>query len=237
MVKQLTTFIRGSNGGVFKSVAPEFLLTEVGSMMRSGFPKNITVTIRTLPGTSKVRCDATQIRQVLLKLCANARDALPNGGEIHLTAQNARFIDGDFVCIEVRDNGPGIPEEIVDKIWSPFFTTKNVNEGTGLGLTMSKSITLNHGGDIVVQTCQEGTSFRVYLPVAKEETRVETLHRIEEFDGAGKTVLVVEDEAAMRVVLQLHLSDANYKAIIAGSAFEALRYFHSNEPSHALLRD
>ncbi len=233
MSKQLTAFVRGSNGSVLKSVTPEFLLTELGAMMRDMFPKNIRITTNTADGTSPIRCDPTQIIQTLMNLCTNARDAMPDGGQLDITAQNARLtkepLVGDYVMIRVRDTGTGIPPEIQPKIFDAMFTTKERGKGTGLGLTMALKIARDHGGEIDVRSTPGGTSFFVYLPVAKVETHAESMQRIEEFDGDNRTVLIVDDEAHMRFIVGMTLKDARYKVMEAGSGLEALSFFRTTK--------
>jgi len=246
MSRQLTAFVRGSNGSAFKSIAPEYLLSELGSMMRDTFPKTIRILTHTHDGTSLVRCDPTQIIQTLLNLCTNARDAMaPSGGQLDIIAQNATLtkepLVGDYVMIRVRDTGPGIPEDVLPRIFEPMFTTKERGKGTGLGLSMALKIVREiHGGTIDVRTVTSGTtgtSFFVYLPAAKTETHSESMNRIFEFDGDNRTVLIVDDEAHMRFIMGMTLKDANYKAVEVGSAMEALSFFRSSTKVDLLLSD
>ena len=246
MSNQITAFIRGTNGNIQKIVKPEYVLTELGKMVRESFPQNIRISIHTVPGTSSVKCDVTQIIQLLMNLTVNAKDAMsPFGGDLRITAQNEMLnepevhpnLKGAFVVFQVRDTGNGILAEHLDKIWEPFFTTKPVGLGTGLGLPMARKIAQEHGGEIDVKTGIGGTSFYVYLPVAIEETRAEKVTRMEKFDGKGKTILCVDDEAHMRMLIEMFLTDANYKALIAGSAMEALSLFRSNQTIDLLLTD
>lgn len=242
MSSQITAFVRGTNGNVMKSVRAEYLLTELGKMIRESFPQNIRISIHTIPGTSLIRCDATQIVQLFMNIAVNAKDAMqPHGGELHITAQNTTSNDlnliGDFVMFQLRDTGQGIAPENLERIWEPFWTSKPVGVGTGLGLPMARRIARDHGGDIDVKTSSGGTSFYVYLPAAFEETRVEKVSRMEEFDGRGKTIVVVDDEAHMRMLVEMFLTDANYKPLTASSAMEALSLFRSNTTIDALLTD
>jgi signal transduction histidine kinase len=241
MSNQISAFIRGTNGNVMKSVRPEYLLTEIGAIMRESFPPSICRTTHVVPGTFPVKCDATQIIQVLLNLAVNARDEMKHGGELHITAQNTTFnemnLRGDFVVFQIRDTGNGIPPENMQHIWEPFWTSKSIGQGTGLGLPMAQKIARHHGGDIDVKTGSAGTSFFVYLPAAVEETRAEAVTRMEEFDGQGKTVVYVDDEQHMLLMVEMFLSDANYKVLVASSGMEALSIFRSNQDISALLTD
>lgn len=252
MSRQITTFVRGSNGSSLKIVKPEFILTELGKLLRDSFPKNIRLSFLTLPGTSGFKCDATQIEQLLMNLAVNARDAMPHGGDLTVLAQNVKFgigqpstlnpqpatsLTGDYVMIEVRDTGTGIKPQILERIFEPFFTTKEIGKGTGLGLSMAKKIASDHHGDIDVRTGPEGTSFYVYLPQAKTETHAQTIKRAEAFNGQGRVVLVVDDEAHMRMFLEMHLRDSNYRPLIASSGMEAISYFRSNQNIAIILTD
>lgn len=234
MSRQVTAFIRGANGNALKAVAPEYILTELRKLLRESFPKNIQLSTRTVPGTEQVKCDVTEIVQLLLNLAVNARDAMPHGGGLFISAQNSA---PGKVVFQVRDTGTGIKPEHMSRIWEYFWTTKPVGHGTGLGLPMAKKIAMDHGGDITVESSPEGTSFFLYLPVAVNETRAEKVTRMEEFDGQGKVILIVDDEAHMRLLVEMFLLDANYKPLVAGSGMEALSYFRSNPNIDLLLTD
>lgn len=241
MSKQISMFVRGSNGGSLKSVATQFLLTEIGAFLRDSFPKSIRLHTVVEPGTSSIQCDSTEIHQLLLNLCINARDAMPDGGDLRIIAQNATLtqepMTGDFVMIHVQDTGHGIPEDILPKIWDQFFTTKPIGKGTGMGLPMARRIANDHGGDIDVKSGTAGTSFFVYLPVAVDETRAESIIRAEEFDGNGQQILFVDDEAGVRTFVKMILDDANYRPLVAENGMEALSYFRSNHNIAALVTD
>src|SRR6266576_798473 len=150
MQKQVLAFGRGGDSEQ-RPISAEYLVSEIGAMLRSTFPSNIRLLIRTSAGTAQMHCDETQISQCLLNLCINARDAMPNGGELIINAQNVRLHnpEGDYVCITVRDTGTGISSEVLPRIFEPFFTTKGVN-GTGLGLALVKQIIGAHAGRVEV---------------------------------------------------------------------------------------
>ncbi|HUR21421.1 MAG TPA: ATP-binding protein [Vicinamibacterales bacterium] len=152
------------------------LLREIEAIVRSTFPKTIQLRASTSPDLWAVAGDPTQLHQVLLNLCTNARDAMPAGGQISITARNMTFdlhdaamhIDaapGPYVMIQVNDGGSGIPPSIIGKIFDPFFTTKEVGQGTGLGLSTSLTIVKAHGGFMrVASAAGSGTEFQIYLP-------------------------------------------------------------------------
>lgn len=243
MVKQLIAFARGMNGGGFKSVSAEFIISEIGQMLRAGtFPKNIRIETETVLGTSNVRCNETQVQQVLVNLAVNARDAMPNGGLLRVTAANHTIngmtssgneLNGQFVCIEVSDTGSGIPDDALARIWEAFFTTKG-NRGTGLGLSIVRSIVSDHGGGVDVHTGREGTVFSVYLPVADANANKKTS---DPTDGTGKTIVFVDDEDSMRMLIPLQLQASNYKVLVAANGPEALNHFRSPVKIDLLLTD
>ncbi len=238
MSRQIASFVRGANGSSLKAISPEFLLTELRSMVQDTFPKNIRITTGAAPGTSLAKCDPVQIGQVLLNLVVNARDCLmPHGGEIFVTAQNASTDSGNRVRIQVRDTGPGITSDVLPQIFNAFYTTKGIGQGTGLGLSMAQKIMRDHGGNIDVKTGDEGTSFFIYLPTAHVETHAESVDRLEQFDGDERLILVVDDEAYLRSLIEMFLRDANYKTLSAASGLEAMSFFRSNRNIVLLLTD
>jgi PAS domain S-box-containing protein len=250
IVSQLLTFGRGADGERIP-VQPRSLLKEMVTIIHETFPKNLTVE-QQIPGNLwVVRANPTQIHQVLLNLCVNARDAMPGGGQLTIAAENL-VVDaayaamnpeakpGPYVVLRVGDTGTGIPPENIQKIFDPFFTTKGLGKGTGLGLSTVAGIVRSHGGFIQVstRTCV-GTEFRVYLPATAEKgdlqstTPVELLPR-----GGGELVLVVDDEDSIRSVLQRTLEAAGYRVVTAADGAEALFAFSkTQEPFAAVITD
>ncbi len=181
LVKQLMTFTRG--GGDKKCVLEiAAVLREVLELAKATFPRSINVTSDLADDLRSVVGNPTQIHQIILNLCVNARDATPLGGELKVTASNcvideraaAEMPDGRagaFVRIDVSDTGTGIPPEVLARIWQPFFTTKNVGKGTGLGLSTVRGLVEAHCGFVSVKTApDQGTCFTIYIPVATEAT-------------------------------------------------------------------
>lgn len=232
MTAQILAFARGSNGTAFENVAAQYLIGEVGAIMRRTFPANIRASSVTEPGTMAVRCDSTQIIQVLQNLANNARDAMPGGGELKITAQNvaqSESIPGPCVMFSVSDTGDGIPPEALHRIWEPFFTTKPIGKGTGLGLSTVKRIVENHHGDIAVQTeVGRGTTFTVYLPIAMRAPEAATAID-SAVDGGGRTILLVDDDRTIRELTQLILEGAHYRVIAAANGPEALEAFKGQQ--------
>ncbi len=243
MSRQMMTFVRGTDGKTLKAVSPEFLLTELRQMVSDTFPKEINLSCRAMPGTAQIACDSTQIIQVLLNLCVNARYAMPHGGELQVGAQNIsqygqrEQLSGDFVMFSVRDTGTGIPPDVLPKIFDYLFTTKPPGEGLGLGLSLAQRIVRDHGGDIEVKTSPAGTTFHVYLPAMQPEKENHAVPLSEEFDGRDAVVLIVDDEASMRMLMQMSLRDVGYKTLTASCGIEALSYFRHGTRIDLLLSD
>ncbi len=233
MQRQMLAFGKGGDGGEQQRVSAEYLLGEISSMLRGTFPSNIRLLVRTSVGTAQIRCDATQVNQVLLNLAVNARDAMPNGGELVISAQNVTLPEGLFVCITVRDTGTGIPDSILPHIFEPFYTSKGDKGGSGVGLAMVRSIIAAHGGKVDVRSKAGDTEFSVYLPIASDATPKKT-----QFDGQGKAVLLTEDTEFLRTWMALLLRDANYVVHEAVSGPEAMNLFLANmETIDVLLSD
>src|SRR5580658_5331902 len=183
LVRQILSFAHGA-GSVQQIVQIKHLLQEALTVAGETFPKNIRVEDNFPGNLWPIMADPTQIHQVLLNLCVNARDAMQDGGTLWLSAENclldevtARKIGGArpgaWVVLHVEDSGTGIPAEALSQIWEPFFTTKGEGKGTGLGLSTVRSIVENHNGFISLKTQPgRGTIFRVYLPAAELKANV-----------------------------------------------------------------
>ena len=236
MVRQLLTFAKGAEGDRV-SINPKHLLKEMQNIMKATFPKSIQVTIKCDEKLPTVLGDATQLHQVLLNLCVNARDAMPNGGALTLAAQS-REVDalyassvpdakpGKFVALRVRDTGTGIPPEILDRIFEPFFTTKGPEKGTGLGLSTVMGIVKGHGGFLQVYSSPgQGSTFTAYLPADRAGTDTELVSRAGvEFRGQGETILFVDDEAAVRDTARAVLRRLNFRCVTATDGADGLMH-------------
>ncbi|MGV3659774.1 MAG: PAS domain S-box protein [Prosthecobacter sp.] len=234
IVKQVLTFGRGLEGERHP-LQIGMLTTEMEQMIRSTFPKDIAVECVNGPDLWLVLGDATQLHQVLLNLCVNARDAMPAGGRLRLSAANLdidasyasmlpEITPGPHVLLEVTDTGSGIPPEILERIFDPLFTTKGVGKGTGLGLSTVHGIVKSHGGLLkVITEPGVGTTFRVYLPAPPDQESIAgAAASTPPPKGHGELVLVVDDETtitdAARAVLEAH----GYQVLLANDATEAL---------------
>jgi PAS domain S-box-containing protein len=234
MVRLLLTYAKGSEGERI-AINPERLLKEIVHLMKGSFPKGIKLVMKGASDLPPVLGDGTQLHQVLLNLCVNARDAMPDGGTLSLEADcldvDASTVGtppdlspGRYVLLRVRDTGTGIPEEIMDRIMDPFFTTKDPEKGTGLGLSTVVGIVKGHGGSLMVESkLRMGSTFTVYLPVASEAVEPQAVSMVEvAFQGSGETVLFIDDEPAVRDVARAVMRRLNYKPLTATDGSDGL---------------
>jgi CheY-like chemotaxis protein len=249
MVKQVLTFARGQTGDR-TLVQLKHLIREMQKIAKETFPKNIDVQVD-VETVRPIVADATQMHQVLLNLCVNARDAMPNGGGITMSARDvtltqaeaANFIGAkpvNYVLLKVTDTGTGIPPGIIDKIFEPFFTTKEIGKGTGLGLSTVISIVKSHGGFLDLQTqVGKGTTFNVYLPAAESTSVAATSDiPVSELRGKGETIMVVDDEPAVVEMTKSILQHYGYKVLTANHGADALAlHSQSKESVRAVLMD
>lgn len=238
IVKQVLTFARGSDGER-APMHPKHVVTEMTKVMAQTFPRNIHVTTAIPEKLWLVIGDATQLHQILLNLCVNARDAIGDrGGNIRIACENVE-VDaqiasmnpgaklGPHVCLSVTDTGSGMTPEQMEKIFDPFYTTKDTGKGTGLGLATVLGIVKGHRGFITFQSqWRIGTTFRVFLPAsveANEQDRREP--EIETLRGNGETVLVVDDESTIREAIVTTLNANGYHCYTAEDGKDALALF------------
>ena len=237
IIAQLLTFSRGIEGARV-SVQPRHLIKEMIQIMRETFPRNLTIK-ETLPADLwVVIADATQLHQVLMNLCVNARDAMPEGGKLTLTASNVKLDaeavkaqagvePGPFVVIEITDSGHGIPPSVISRIFDPFFTTKGIGKGTGLGLSTVLGIVKSHRGFVTVYSEPEkGSVFRVFLPAEIGEVAATVPPDLALMRrGNNELVLVVDDEAPIRETTRKVLERYGDRVTTAESGEEAIRKF------------
>ncbi|MBW4509016.1 MAG: PAS domain S-box protein [Scytonematopsis contorta HA4267-MV1] len=248
LVKQVLSYVRGIEGE--RSVLNvKQLIAEMKQIVEQTFPKSITVDTVIQPDLLPICGDGTQIHQVLMNLCLNARDAMSMSGNLTISAENCLIDEnyarmnldakaGSYIVLAVSDTGNGIPQEIVDRIFEPFFTTKEFGKGTGLGLSTVMGIIKGHGGFITVSSCiGKGTTFKVYLPTV--ETSVTFAVKNEEiFPGNGECILVVDDEASILEISKTTLESYNYQVITASDGIEAIALYAQNKDKiHAAIID
>ena len=235
IVKQVQIFARGKEGLKIQ-LEPELLVAQLKNMLIETFPKSIYVNFSIPEGLWTVSGDVTQLHQVLLNLCVNARDAmLPLGGTLTISVENievdkrrpAMMPDaklGPHVLFKVIDTGCGIPAAIIDKIFDPFFTTKPLGKGTGLGLSTVMGIVKNHGGFTEIESqVGEGSIFRVFLPaVEKSQTESQQTEPSGLPQGHGETILIVDDEPKILDMVTMVLKKNGYTVLSSANGAEAL---------------
>jgi PAS domain S-box-containing protein len=234
IIKQLLTFGRGMETRRVP-IQLKSIVREMIKIIEETFPKNITVSQSIEPDLQLVNGDTTQIHQVLMNLCVNARDAMPSGGRLDLGLSSVWVDDemvqhnlgahvGPHVAIRVTDTGIGISREFKDKVYDPFFSTKPIGEGTGLGLSNVLGIVRNHTGFIQMDSeLGKGTQFRVYLPVIMNKNiELSNESKEEPPKGNGETVLVVDDEENIRRMLRRILEKNGYRVQEAHNGAAAL---------------
>jgi len=238
LTKQILTFARGVEVER-KPVEIPRLIDEIEKMVKATFPKSIRFEKKVDPNISAVDGDVGQLHQVLINLCINARDAMPYGGKLNITAENVSIDEhyphaeakaGHYVSIEIKDNGAGIPPKVMDRLFEPFFTTKKQGEGTGLGLSTTRSIVKSHGGFInVYSETGMGSSFKVFLPIAwSGSARQQEEQTSDLLPGDGQTILIVDDEELIRTTTATILEKSGYKTLVAGDGAEALGAYMKN---------
>jgi two-component system, cell cycle sensor histidine kinase and response regulator CckA len=250
IVQQVLLFARGTEG-TRVLLHPKHQLQEMAQIVRETFPKSITLQTTFERDLWPIQADHTQIQQVLMNLCVNARDAMPHGGVLKLQAANRHFpepqpalhpkaLPGRYVVLTVADGGSGIPPEILDKIFDPFFTTKPAGQGTGLGLPTALGIVESHGGFITVTSPPgTGTEFNVYLPAAEAPEVAAPLPRAAlQPRGHGELLLVVDDELAIRELVRNTLESFGYRVLSAAGGEEALSQYRQHRSElHAVILD
>jgi two-component system, cell cycle sensor histidine kinase and response regulator CckA len=240
MVKQILSFARGVSDEL-KLLQAKHLVSEMVKLVRDTFPKSIQIQSNVAMTLHPVCGDATQLHQLLLNLCVNARDAMPSGGTLRLEAANVELehrqtamlpqpVSGKFVVLSVADTGCGIPAEVQERIFEPFFTTKEPGKGTGLGLATVLAVVKTHQGFVeVASEVGRGTVFRVYLPAATTaETSFIKLGLPAMQAGRGETILVVDDEAAILEITKETLETFNYRVLTAADGSEALALYREH---------
>ncbi|NJN59212.1 MAG: response regulator [Leptolyngbyaceae cyanobacterium SL_5_9] len=238
LVRQVLSFARGIEGER-TMLQVGHLVKEIEKIAKETFPKSVEIWTD-IPTWDlwTVSGDATHLHQVLMNLCVNARDAMPEGGRLSIVVENLVIDEnyarmnihahvGPYVAVTVTDTGMGIPPDILDRIFEPFFTTKEVGKGTGLGLSTVIGIVKDHGGFVnVYSEVGKGTQFKVYLPAI--ETTV--THTAEEDRrqlpaGQGEWVLVVDDEAAICEITKASLEAYHYEVMTANDGIEAIALY------------
>jgi two-component system cell cycle sensor histidine kinase/response regulator CckA len=247
MVRQVLSFARGV-AGEHIALQPKHLIKEIVKILHETLPKSIAITYHLADDLWLISADATQLQQVLMNLCVNARDAMPEGGAISIRAENTTVDEnylqlhleatpGRFVMITVTDTGTGMPPPVQSRIFEPFFTTKEMTKGTGLGLSTALTIVKSHGGFInVYSELHKGTQFVLYLPaLAASESAVTQVVHSALPRGNGELILVVDDEAAIREITGATLESFGYRVLTASDGTEALALYAERKGEIALV--
>jgi PAS domain S-box-containing protein len=254
IVRHVLLFARGREGEQQRLNAAA-LLREMAQVVRQTFPAAIRVSVMAPQDLWAVRGNPTQLHQVLMNLCVNARDAMSAGGELSLAADNATLspedaarihgaTPGDYVVWMISDTGSGIPPEVLPRVFEPFFTTKPVGQGTGLGLPTVSRIVKAHRGFIDIKSEPgQGTTFEIYLPrdtaEAPAAAAAETIPgAVPPARGNGERVLVVDDEQAALQMIRATLVEQGYRVDVASSGPDALDLLRgAGEPVRLVLLD
>jgi PAS domain S-box-containing protein len=247
LVSQILSFARGAEGKR-AAIQVGHLLHEVGRVAKQTFPKSIDVHENVTPlELWMVSADATQLHQVFMNLCINARDAMPDGGTLTLEAKNivldANYTrmhldaqEGPYIAITIADTGTGIAPEVVDRMFEPFFTTKELGKGTGLGLSTVLTIVKQHGGFVTVYSeLNKGTNFTVYLPALADSIAPQSAENLDDLDGNRELILVVDDEAAIREIMKVSLEAHNYRVITACDGIDAFSVYAEHKQAVRLI--
>ncbi len=247
VVRQLLTFAR-KNEGRREAVRVNDIIRELLKFLDETLPKNITITTDLAEGLPSVFADSTQIHQVLLNICVNARDAMPRGGTLsiatrltgHETVKNRFPLAEAITYIEIRasDTGVGMDETTRRRIFEPFFSTKDPGRGTGLGMAVVFGIIESHRGFIHIDSHPgEGSTFTIYIPVmpaAVEQPASDECSTVESPAGT-ETILVVEDEESLGGLLQMSLEGVGYRVLTASDGQAALESFESHRNEISLV--
>lgn len=249
MVRQLLTFARGGTEGRPERINLAKVAEEVELIVRDTFPKDITFELDVMPGLWHVKADETQMHQVLTNLCLNARDAMPGGGNLTVSLENA-IVDelyagshpdakpGPYVVLRVADTGMGMAPELLERVFEPFFTTKELGKGTGLGLSTALSIVRSHGGFIqIASEAARGTTLHVHLPAEVAGRRAEAFRDAAEAPprGRGELVLVVDDEECIRTAAARVLEEFGYRVVTAANGAEAVALYAQHRRAIAVV--
>jgi PAS domain S-box-containing protein len=245
LTNQLLAFARGGKYSC-KPININKVIKDTIKIIRPTFDKSIEIKMDLFQQLPTVEADSAQIQQIIMNICVNARDAMPNGGILRIesdavgiredfTKSNIQAHEGLYAMLSFIDNGDGMDSKMLNHIFEPFYTKKKNRKGNGLGLAMVYGIVKNHGGFIKVNSKKEkGTTFKVFLPVSGKE-------EIEEqgFDIIPKTgdelILVVDDEESIRSLLQAILENSGYKVLLAENGLEAVSIFNKTSEEIKLV--
>lgn len=246
LIKQVLSFARGVEGER-TIVQIRHLIDDIGNIIKQTFPKSISFHKNIPKDLPTISADATQIHQVLMNLCVNSRDAMPQGGRIDIKADSVvldeQYISmhqdakpGHYTRITLTDQGVGIPPAVIERIFEPFFSTKEIGKGTGLGLSTVHTIVKSHGGFITVYSeVGKGTTFRVHLPALEGIHDAVAEEKAKFSGGNGECILVVDDEESIREITRASLEANGYSVITAADGTEAIAAYATKGQNIALV--
>ncbi|MEO9254770.1 MAG: ATP-binding protein, partial [Tepidiformaceae bacterium] len=217
-------------------------VADTEDMLRRLLREDIALTTILGSAGGHIYIDSGQLVQILMNLSANARDAMPNGGNLRITTArkakgNHTGSEGAFLTLEVSDTGEGMSDAVRSRVFEPFFTTKDVGRGTGIGLAVVHSIVEQVGGEIRVSSqLGQGTSFIISLPIVDEDVSTIPAADLAQPKG-GETILIVEDDAMVRSVAERALAIQGYVVMSASNAGDALKILTSDARVQLLLTD
>lgn len=245
LIKQVLTFARGMSGERV-TVQIKHLVKDLIRVLKETLPKSIDVKFDIEPELWTISADPTQIHQVMMNVCINARDSMPSGGTLSIVAKNVTIdenyarmnIDaepGHFVMLVISDTGSGMSQDVLRRIFDPFFTTKEIGKGTGLGLSTTLTIVKSHGGFInVYSEPTKGSKFSIYFPTSDTQTSGDIATRESKLPGGkNELILVVDDEENIRTITEATLTRFGYRVMVAVDGTDALAAYaqHGKEIS------
>jgi CheY-like chemotaxis protein len=240
LVNQILSFSRRREGER-RSVKIHPVAREVLRLLRGSIPSTITIIDRIDRNCGYIKADPTQIHQVFMNLCTNAYHAMEDtGGELVVSLAEKTIgpkdellhpglVSGRYLCLEVKDTGCGIPGEFVEKIFDPYYTTKEEGKGTGLGLATVYGIVKSYHGEVTVSTVPgKGSCFTIFFPVVEVESEALPPEPTDRFEGRGQTILFVDDDKDIADMFREGLEILGYEVVVKYSGVDALEYFRQN---------
>jgi PAS domain S-box-containing protein len=251
LVSDLLSFSRGTQSGSNETTQANYIVKDTFSLLQSSMAKNINLKSNLTKNLPPIQCGSTNLQQIITNLVLNARDAMSKGGDIVISTslvileanfsailrQGQTVIPGEYVRLTVSDQGSGIDPRMQDKVFDPFYTTKEVGKGTGLGLAMVYGIITACGGCLNIQSeINQGTIFELYFPIAdrrsiKRKRETEDKSRL----SGNETILVVDDEPFVRDLALDILSPAGYQVMLAKDGVEALHVYKAYKDTIDLI--
>jgi PAS domain S-box-containing protein len=226
------------------------MVMESSKLLRRLIGEDIVLAVIPDHSLARIKADPGQLEQVIMNLCVNARDAMPNGGRLTIETRHVKIDskdragvtnlkEGHYARLSVTDTGQGMTEELMSKIFEPFFTTKGVGQGTGLGLAVVHGVVEQCGGSIQVQSkVGAGTTFKLYFPIVEESMQGATTITQKVPSRGTETILLVEDESAVRTIARMALETQGYRVLEVERGNEALRIAtEQTEPLHLMVTD